>query len=331
MPKYIHPAGVERFNLMISIVGYLIHQKEPVPIAQVAEKFQIEKKDVRKALDLITVSGVKPYGPGDLFDVDFELLENESLIRLTSNPILEDVPKLSARQSSALIVSLGLLKQLPGFAEDDQIDQLIEQIKRGTVLQTATPIAVTPGTIDADIQAIRQAISTNSQISCEYRNAQGEQRERIIEPRQLESIGNDWYLRGFCPTRQAVLAFRLDRMRAARVLDIPISQQALDAEIPDQIFQPNNTHIKVTLKVQPEAHRLISDFNPVAEPLKQQDGSIVFDVMIADLQILGKVISRYAGTAIVLEPLEARLVVRDYALRALGESGTQHLSPNSEA
>lgn len=329
MPKYVHPAGVERFNLMLSIVGHLIHEKEPVAIETVAEKFEIEVDDVRKALELITISGVKPYGPGDLFDLDFDLLETEGLIDLTFNPVLDDVPKLSARQAAALVASLGLLKQLPGFTEDSEIDELIVKIKRGSVTNSAIPIAVTPGTIDADARVIRQAIASDSQITCEYRNAQGEQRERVIEPLRLVSLDDVWYLRGYCPERKKVISFRLDRMRAAKVIDVPISDEAKSAPIPDEIYQPSATDTRVTLKVQPEAFRLVTEFSPEEEPLKQNDGSLVFDIMVADLQVLGKVISRYAGAAEVLAPAQARKLVRDYALRALGES--TEFSPGEEA
>jgi hypothetical protein len=108
-------------------------------------------------------------------------------------------------------------------------------------------------------------------------------------------------------------------MRAAQILDEPISAAAKAAEIPNEIYQPNSTDTKVTLRVQPEAFRLVSEFSPEQEPLKQDDGSLVFDILVADLQILGKVISRYAGAAIVIAPASARKIVRDYALRALGE------------
>ncbi|MFM6980981.1 MAG: helix-turn-helix transcriptional regulator [Micrococcales bacterium] len=321
MPKYNHPAGVERFNLMLAIVGDLIHRDEPITVAELAQKFEIEEQDVLKAISTISVSGVKPYAPGDLFDVDFDLLESEGLVKLTFDPVLDDVPKLSARQSSALVAALGLMKQLPGFTESGEVDELIELIKLGSVTNSATPIAINPGTIDADAQIIRQAIAADSQITCEYRNAQGEQRQRTIEPLRLESLDDQWYLRGFCPDRKKVLAFRLDRMRAAKVIDVPISEDAKTAEIPDEIYQPNATDTKVTLRVQPEAFRLVSEFRPEQEPLVQDDGSLVFDIMIADLQILGKVISRFAGSAIVVAPEEARTVVRDYALKALGERG----------
>lgn len=318
MPKYVHPAGVERFNLMLSIAGHLIHQDEAVTVRDLAVKFEIEEADVLKALTLISMSGVRPYGPGDLFDIDPYLIE-EGLVKLKFNPVLDDVPKLSARQASALAASLGLLRQLPGFNEENEIDELIELIKQGSVSNSATPIAITPGTLDADALVIRQAIASDSQITCEYRNAQGEQRHRVIEPLRLESLDEVWYLRGYCPDREKVLAFRLDRMRAAKLIDEPISEAAKQAEIPSEIYQPNATDTKVTLRVEPEAFRLVTEFSPEQEPLKQDDGSLVFDIMVADLQILGKVISRYAGAAIVVAPDSARQIVRDYALRALGE------------
>jgi proteasome accessory factor C len=320
MAKQEKFGAVDRFNLMLALVAYLTHADGPVEVRELAERFNAPEADVISALSTVTNSGVKPYGPGDLFDIDMQAVREDGIAVLTFAPTLEDVPKLSARQSAALIASLLILKEVDGFSEGAEIDELIELLNKGSISGSTSPIVIAPGTVDSDVLVLRRAIANSNQISCDYRNAQGEQKVRTIEPLRIESLDHNWYLRGYCPERKKVLAFKLDRMRSIEILDQTVSKEAQAAEISEDIYTANATDTQVTLQVMPEAVSLITDFRPVREPVSQKDGSTIFDVSIADLRILGKLIARFGGAARVLEPASAREIVRDYSLRALGSS-----------
>lgn len=323
MPKYKGIYGTDRYNFLLALMGYLIHHsdEEPKTLAEVAKHFNLSEAEVKKAFLALDDKGYGHHDYHERFQIDWTAwLDGDQGVRLEVNPGIDDVPKISARQAAALTTGLIALKSVPGFTETKEVDELIAILKLGTAgTEHRATIAMIPGTVDADALTIRRAIAESKRISCEYRNAQGVRSERDLDPLVLFSQDEIWYVWAYCPKHEEVRSFRLDRMTNSVVLDEPISETASKAKIPDQVYVPSKTDTRVTLQVQPEAARLITDFRPDQEPTERDGGWLEFDVMVGDLQILGKVIAHYGGKAKVIAPDAARIVVRDYALRALGQ------------
>jgi proteasome accessory factor C len=109
-------------------------------------------------------------------------------------------------------------------------------------------------------------------------------------------------------------------MRNAKATDIPISAEAKAAELSDEIYSPAETDTVVTLEVDPEAYSLIFDFKPVEEPESISEYTRRFKIKVGDVRNLGRIIARFGGAARVIAPESARAAVREFALRAIGES-----------
>jgi proteasome accessory factor C len=108
-------------------------------------------------------------------------------------------------------------------------------------------------------------------------------------------------------------------MRNAKPTLTAISQEALNAELVDEIYTATETDTVVTLEVDPEAYSLIFDFKPVEEPESVSKTIKRFKINVGDVRNLGRVISRFGGAARVISPEVARQSVRDFALNAIGE------------
>jgi predicted DNA-binding transcriptional regulator YafY len=116
-------------------------------------------------------------------------------------------------------------------------------------------------------------------------------------------------------------------MRAAEVLDVPISAEARQiGEIVDEEYTASETDIEVTVEVEPEAYSLISDFGAEVEDNDTKTGRVRAVIKVGYLPSLGRVINHYGGAARVLAPEAARKVVRNYALTALGRKLDEQLS-----
>src|SRR4029077_21220844 len=61
----------ERLGRMLVIVPYLV-QHPGTSLASAAEIFGVPREQLRRDLDLLFMSGLPPYGPGDLIDVDID-------------------------------------------------------------------------------------------------------------------------------------------------------------------------------------------------------------------------------------------------------------------
>ena len=320
MAKPSKPTGKERYNFLLPLIGYIM-KNEPVEISQVAKHFAVSEEYVRDALRTLSVTATQRASGFEetYYNFNPDSLE-EGLIELAERNGIDSAPRLSGRQASALAAGLTILSTFPEFSTQTEIRELLDIIARGNTLAGPQVIEFRPGTVDADAAVIRHAMLNNHRISCVYRNLQGEQSTREIDPIRLDPRGSVWFLRGYCHKNNELRNFRLDHMRSAVELDIEICEEAKNIqEIDDADYIANDTDVEVTVEVDPEAYSLLGDF--AAETLKQDSktGKTIALIKVGYLPYLGKVIAHYGGAARVLEPESARRVVREYALSALGK------------
>jgi proteasome accessory factor C len=109
-------------------------------------------------------------------------------------------------------------------------------------------------------------------------------------------------------------------MRNAQLTDVSISAEAKGAVLVDDIYSPGETDTIVTVEVDPEAYSLIFDFKPVEEPESITDFTKRFKIKVGDVRNLGRIIARFGGAARVIAPESAKAAVREFALKAIGES-----------
>lgn len=313
--------GDERYNTLMSVVALLQREGE-IHIDELAEHFSLPRNTMRSMLATINVTSFMPRNAEEQlpYFIDLERIdEDDGIVCLELDEGPQGVPLITAAQSIALSSGLQYLRTLPGFEDSKDIDDLL------SLLQTTQPdseeIAVTKGKIDADLAVIRHAILINKRISCHYVNARGEETDREIDPLLLVAGEEHWYLRGYCLRREEVRSFRLDHMVDATVLDVDRSQQALSAaaEIDETspIYSPRESDIEVTLELAPEAYKLASMFTSIEEPAKSGEENITVKIRLGYLPDLGPLVCRFGVHAKVLEPPEARDVVRQFALQSL--------------
>lgn len=320
MPNSERLDDSDRYNLMLSLTGFLV-QEDEYEVTELAERFGVTPEEIIRAVKNIGYLDFANFQNPKRYVVDYDALE-EGFVRIYYNleNVVEDVPRLSSRQASALAAGLVYLSSLPGLAESEEIIALQNILSTGDSRGNAPEVIVQPGSRDADLVTIRQAIKLGRVISCDYLNLKGEMRVgRMIEPLRIDLRGELIYLKGWCPENQDVRSFRVDRMRNAKLTDGLISEEALKAELDDEVYHPAETDTLVTIEVEPEAFSLMVDFRPVEEPVSVSEYVKSFKILVGDVRNLGRIIARFGGAARVVSPESARSAVREFALKAMGE------------
>ena len=314
MPKSSTLSGADRYNFMLALTGYLINNRQQ-KLSDLANHFQVTEKEIRSAVVTISLSGVGMYRPDELFFLDYDLLE-EGIVDISFAPTLEAVPRLSARQAAAIASGLSYLMNLVDSKDQEQIKQLLEILGRGALSAKELPFMVQPTRGDGDLALVRQAVAESRALKCSYINSAGEITKRKIEPQLLESRETNWFLKGFCLSNQEPRVFRLDRMREIELLEVFEERELLDTET-DQIYSVRKSDTEVLFEVDPEAFALIADYKPEFEISGNK--SVQVKIPIGQLETLGRIVARYSGKVRVLAPAAARLAVREFAQRALGQ------------
>jgi len=314
MPKSSSLSGTDRYNFMLALTGFLINNRQQ-KLTDLANHFQVTEKEVRSAVVTISLSGVGMYRPDELFFLDYDLLE-EGIVDLSFAPTLEAVPRLSTRQVAAIASGLSYLLNLVDTNDQQQIKQLLEILGRGAFSSNELPFMVQPTRGDGDLALVRQAVAETRAIKCSYINAAGEVTNREIEPQLLESREANWFLKGFCRSNQETRVFRLDRMREIELLDI-FDERELPSTETDQIYSVRKSDLEVLFEVDPEAFAFVADYRPEFEISGNK--SVQVKIPIGQLETLGRIVARYSGKVRVLAPAAARVAVREFAQRALGQ------------
>ncbi len=337
MPKLKHAlSGDDQFNFLISLIG-LIQREGEIHIDAAAARLGLSREAVRKGMEtLVKSGGVRQDGHELLpFNFDWDLFDQEGVLTFLESGIIEDAPRISMRQASAIAAGLSYLRALPEFASESEIDELIALLASSQPISTPPTIAYESAAIGTDVATLRKAILSQSQITCNYINQRGETSDRTLEPLRLDLQNSQWYLRAWCPVSEQVKSFRLDRMTTVKVLGSARSAAATKAlaeldEEEDRLYIPGEHDTEVVVEVDPEAYELVAEYTQLNTPTSDSNGTIRVTIKVGYLPNLGHLITRFGGAARVISPAIARDVVRNYALESLGEATSSSRALNED-
>lgn len=136
-----------------------------------------------------------------------------------------DIPPLLLDDEEATAIAVGLLTAAGGSIEGLEETSLraltkLEQVlpprirKQVATLQAAVvPLARAWVTVDADVLTkVAQACRDHERMRFQYQRRDGDEGERHVEPHQLVSIHQRWYLLAYDRDRTDWRTFRLDRL-----------------------------------------------------------------------------------------------------------------------
>lgn len=311
----------DKLAFLLALVPWLMDQHR-VSVRDAAAHFGMTPEAIREAVRLIAVSGVpgdtSSYQHGDLFDIAWDAFEDDDEIVITNLVAIDDAPRFSAREAAALIAGLQYLSSLPEVADRTAVDSLMAKLSRGAS-GVPSQVAVENSGTDATLALIRESVERGVQLELDYRNAQGVAERRRVDPLRVESVDADWYLRGWCHLRQAVRTFRLDRILDPVVTEEPITHRVGEVALPDVLFQGAPDDIRVTLELASSALPLIADYVPEGTPSTAAGDRIRVAFPVSHLAALKRLVAGMPGVAHVVEPVDARAAVRDWAQAGLAQ------------
>lgn len=309
--------ALDKLAFLMAFVPYL-SQRGRVSVAEAAEHFGYDEEYIRRSAWALATTGVAngPLPDGDLFDLDFDALEQDDEIALVYRiAIDEEVPRLSGREAAALIAGLQLLAKDPVIAESPDYTALIAKLRRGAASDpesTAVAAAHIP-----NFTPLRAAILDGRRVAFDYRAAgSAVSARREVEPLRIEAIDADFHLRAWCLLRGAVRTFRLDRISALEVLETPIEHDVTVLDEAASAFIGGADETIVTIRFDAAAEHLAMTYRPISIDIDRKAGSAQMQVAIAAPSTLQRLLTELPG-ATVVGPLAVRQAIRDWASAAL--------------
>lgn len=311
--------ATDRAALMLQLVPYLIGKGE-VSIAEAADEFDVTPEQMRSMVEKLTVIGLPGEGgfwqmSNDLFDIDWDLLDERDLIVITNSVGLERTPRLTAREAAALLAGLQLARTIPGIGDTELYAGLLAKLARGAS-STPADVIVAPGPVDAVRETVAAALQKGVAVSFTYKAPDAAPTTRTVDPVKVHIASGQWYLQGWCHLREAMRTFHLDRVSDLELTDIPIAHA--EEPVPDWFETGSTGEVIVTLRFPDEVAPLLGDYLDRAT-VHSKDGTTLATLRVADEVTLRRLAARCGGTVEVLEPEPARRATAAWAEAGLAQ------------
>jgi len=321
--REINPAkeAADRVRLLLSIPPYLMGKKDGVELSRLARDFNISVFTADELIRVMAVSGIPGpdgmYMPYDLFDIDWDLFLHDRVVKVTNHVELTRAPRLTAKEAATLIAGLQYIEVLAGSSDKRSIKTLREKLSAGANVGAVNTIEIEPPPTPPQIEKVRIALESGTQLEISYQNADLKRSKRIIEPLRIDLVASSWYVRAFCHTRQGIMTFRIDRIIEATPVRRLRTTKVSPDDLGDELFDPPATGLfEVVLEMPVNTARLITEFAP-RTLAGAKPGFTRVSVTIGSLRNLARVVSSMQGSIQVLSPPEAIRAVSSWANEAL--------------
>ena len=310
--------ATDRAALMLQLVPYLIGKGE-VSVAEAADEFDVAPDQMRSMVEKLTVIGLPGDGgywqmANDLFDIDWDLLDQQDLIVITNSVGLERSPKLTAREAAALLAGLQLARTIPGVGDTELFAGLLAKLARGASSRPAEVI-VAPGPVDTVRDVVASALRRGVAVSFTYKAPDAAPTTRTVDPVKVHIADGQWYLQGWCHLREAMRTFHLDRVSDLEPTDIPITHAG---ETPAGWFTSGEGDVVARIRFPEAVARLLGDYLDRAS-LETTDGVTVATMRVADEYSLRRLAARRGGAVEIIEPEAARRAAAEWAEAGLAQ------------
>jgi proteasome accessory factor C len=315
------PKTSERLGRMLVIVPYLV-QHPGTALGEAARLFDVPADQLRRDLDLLFMSGLPPYGPGDLIDVEVDEQDRISIKMADhfSRPL-----RLTRNEALALYLRGTELVATPGLPDAPALASALQKL-RDTLGAETLGVDVRVESAAADerspehLETLRAAAAEHRQLEIEYfAGSTGEWTTRRVDPEEVFwSLGN-WYVAAWDTGADAERLFRADRIRGATLTSETFEPRGLEGA-GRALYTPTPSDVPVRLRLKPAA-RWVAEYYATTDPV-EQNGALEVTLPARQLGWVAQLLLRVGPDAEIVAPAELADEVRELAARTLARYST---------
>lgn len=301
---------------MLVIVPYLV-QHPGSELSDVAGLFDVPVAQLRRDLDLLFMSGLPPYGPGDLIEVD---VDEDDRIWISMASHFARPLRLSRSEALALYLRGTELLGTAGLPDASALASALDKLRSSLGPETlgdAEGIEMAdPGAPIKALDPIREAAGQHRRVRVDYfAHSSGAWSSRVIDPEEVFVALGHWYVAAWDVTIDAERLFRVDRIRRVEPTGERFSPRGLEGA-GRSLYTPTEADVSVRLRLAPGA-RWIAEYYTTTDERERADGSLDITLPARTLGWVARLLLRVGRDATVLEPPELAVQVAALARSTL--------------
>ena len=315
-----------RLQRLLALVPW-VHDHPGATVEEVCERFDMTRETLIADLELLYVTGVPPYGPGDLM----EAWVDGDKVHIGFADWFARAPRLTWREAAGLYLAGRALDTLPEVAEQGALARALAKLEAVLPADQLDRVQELAGRVSVDLEGgdpaettsrteLARAAATGHRVEIEYWSAsRAELTRRKVDPWLVFSASGHWYLSGWCHQAVAERLFRVDRVVSVRPTDEPFERPA--GFDPAAHGELGGTELfagglECELDLAPEAE-WAADYFPILASERRPDGRLRVRLATHQLSWLVRLVLRLAPAAEPVSPPELRRAVADAAGKAL--------------
>jgi proteasome accessory factor C len=302
---------------MLAIVPYVV-QHPGSELKELAAAFGMAPAELRRDLDLLFMSGLPPYGPGDLIDVD---VDEDGRIWISMADHFSRPLHLTRIEALAVYLRGTELLATPGLPEAPVLAKALRRLRDSLGAETLgaaderIEMALVEGAPE-HLDVLREAARAHDRLEIEYFAAStGEWSHREIDPEEVFSGMGHWYVAAWDVDSDAERLFRADRVRSAKPTGESFIPRGLKGAGRD-LYSPTGDDVAVRLRLKPGA-RWIAEYYATTQVEERDDGDLEVTLPARQLGWVARLLLRVGPDAEVVEPAELRDEVARLAAETL--------------
>jgi proteasome accessory factor C len=298
----------ERFARLVTLAGLLIgaaREETQLPVGRVLEELNVSREELHEDLDVLNVVN---FGGGTYVlyaEIDGDEIQVDPD---TYGDNFARPARLLPLEAKALVAAIDLFgDHLPQAGLSTAREKIVAALGHDP---SHEGLEIAPGRDDSEvIRAVNDAIEKRRVLELHYyKENEDEFIKREVEPYQLVSGPEGWYLGCYDLGRDDTRHFRLDRMKEARVADDTFEpRDGVEERLAEQewlVHGEVGTAGVARVWVSPNRARWLREERTVTDELS--DGAVVVELPYGSTDWLVREVLKGVGDLVVLEPDDAR-------------------------
>lgn len=287
-----------RLTRILSMLPYVI-ANPGVGVDDLSNRFGYRRKELIDDLNLVFLTGLPGYGPGDLIDAS---VEDDEVYVDTADYFARPLRVTPTEALALLAAGMALTSAGQGSpALESAIAKLsavvAPQAEGGLVVDLKEPEFV---------GQLREGVDSHRVVTLTYTAlGSGKTTERLVEPWSVFSANGNWYLSAFCRNAAAERVFRVDRIREVAATDETFDPPET-APPPEVRYTPGEEDVRTTIRLG-EAAQWVADYYPVED---LGGGQIRFSS--SDPSVAARLLLRLGSDAELVEGPEVAALLGEY-------------------
>jgi proteasome accessory factor C len=303
--------AAERLGRLLVIVPYVV-EHPGTRIGELARLFGVEEDALVEDLGVLFMSGLPPYSPGDLVDVDIQ----DGRVWIGMAEFFSRPLRLTRNEAVSLVLRGTALAGMPGVPHAEALASALAKLRERLGPDVLGPAAerveaAADERAAGSLEELRGAANRSERVEIDYLSASGDASSRRIDPEEVFAALGRWYVAAWDARSDEERLFRVDRIkRLARTGERFEPRGLRGAGRP--LYTPTERDVEIRLLLHPDA-RWVVEYHPVTSTVERADGTTEVTMPARGLTWAAKLVLRVAPQARVLDPPELADSVRALA------------------